>query len=337
MNSGVTPLVSVIITTYHNEKLLKRAVESVFHQTYKRIELIVVDDNPPESDARKATEAVMKKYPQAVYLKHSENRNGAAARNTGIRAAKGEYIAFLDNDDVYFSEHVADCVKILEGHPECGAVLCGVVKVGGGICWDLIPAVTGDAVKEVFLRETALGTGSNIFARTFLVKEIKGFDESFQRHQDVEFCIRLFSKCRIFSLPEVQIVKGMDGFSNTPDFDGFLRAKKHFMDKFRGTIEALYEQDQKRYFSGQYSSLLYAACREGNREKIQWSVSELQKYRNLSGKEYLLVGLSKIHAFFIYEKIKRFIKWGKSGNIYRKVTKSLGDYDRQMFSDILKG
>ena len=84
---------SVIITTYHNEKLLNRAVESVLHQTYERIELIVVDDNPPESNARKATEAVMEKYPQAVYLKHSENRNGAAARNTGIRAAKGEYIA----------------------------------------------------------------------------------------------------------------------------------------------------------------------------------------------------------------------------------------------------
>ena len=328
---------SVIITTYHNEKLLNRAVESVLHQTYERIELIIVDDNPPESDARKATEAVMEKYPQAVYLKHSENRNGAAARNTGIRAAKGEYIAFLDNDDVYFSGHVADCVNILEEHPEYGAVLCGVVKVGGGICWDLIPAVTGDAVKELFLRETALGTGSNIFVRTFLVKDIKGFDESFQRHQDVEFCIRLFSKCRTFGLPEVQIVKGMDGFSNIPDFERFLQTKKHFIAKFRGEIEALNEQEQKRYFSGQYSSLLYTACREGNRKQIQWSVSELQKYRNLSGKEYLLVGLSKIHAFFVYEKIKRFIKWGKSGNIYRKVTKNLGEYDSLVFSDILKG
>ncbi len=328
---------SVIITTYHNEKLLNRAVESVLHQTYERIELIVVDDNPPESNARKATEAVMEKYPQAVYLKHSENRNGAAARNTGIRAAKGEYIAFLDNDDVYFSGHVADCVNILEEHPEYGAVLCGVVKVGGGICWDLIPAVTGDAVKELFLRETALGTGSNIFVRTFLVKDIKGFDESFQRHQDVEFCIRLFSKCRTFGLPEVQIVKGMDGFSNIPDFERFLQTKKHFIAKFRGEIEALNEQEQKRYFSGQYSSLLYTACREGNRKQIQWSVSELQKYRNLSGKEYLLVGLSKIHAFFVYEKIKRFIKWGKSGNIYRKVTKNLGEYDSLVFSDILKG
>lgn len=124
-----------------------------------------------------------------------------------------------------------------------------------------------------------------------------------------------FFKMPDLQSPEVQIVKGMDGFSNTPDFDGFLRAKKHFMDKFRGTIEALYEQDQKRYFSGQYSSLLYAACREGNREKIQWSVSELQKYRNLSGKEYLLVGLSKIHAFLFTKKLKGLLS-GESLVIY---------------------
>ena len=73
MKSGVSPLVSVIITTYHNEKLLNRAVESVLHQTYERIELIVVDDNPPESEARQETEKVMERYPQALYLKHPEN------------------------------------------------------------------------------------------------------------------------------------------------------------------------------------------------------------------------------------------------------------------------
>ena len=128
------PLVSVIITTYHNEAYLSRAVKSVLHQTYPAVELIVVDDNQPGTDERRATEAVMEKYPRAVYLKHPENRNGAAARNTGIRAAKGKYIAFLDNDDIYFSTHIACCVRELEDHPDCGAVLCGVVKIRGGCC-----------------------------------------------------------------------------------------------------------------------------------------------------------------------------------------------------------
>jgi len=75
------PLVSVINTTYRNEIYLPRAIESVLNQSYSNIELIVVDDNAPDSQARTNTEAVMTRYPQAVYLKHPENRNGAAARN----------------------------------------------------------------------------------------------------------------------------------------------------------------------------------------------------------------------------------------------------------------
>ena len=68
------PLVSVIITTFNNVEYLSRSIESVLHQTYPELELIVVDDNPPGSEARQETEKVMQRYPQALYLKHPENR-----------------------------------------------------------------------------------------------------------------------------------------------------------------------------------------------------------------------------------------------------------------------
>lgn len=221
INTSEKALVSVIITTYNNEVYLPRAIESVLQQSYSPIELIVVDDNPPESDARRATEQIMEKYPQVIYLRHPENKNGAAARNTGIKAASGEYIAFLDNDDFYFSNHIASCVEAIETHQECGSVLCGVVKICGGICWDVISAPKKDAAEALLFSETAIGTGSNLFAKTDIVREINGFDESFRRHQDVEFGLRLFAKCRACSLDEVQIVKEMDGFSNKPNFEAF--------------------------------------------------------------------------------------------------------------------
>ena len=125
-------LVSVIITTYHNEKLLPRAIECLLNQTYPNIEIIVVDDNPPESDARIQTACIMENYPQVIYLKHSRNLNGAAARNTGISVAKGKYIAFLDNDDIFFRTHIADCVEALQVHSECSAVFSAVVKICKG-------------------------------------------------------------------------------------------------------------------------------------------------------------------------------------------------------------
>ena len=226
MEKKKKPLVSVIITTFNNVEYLPRAIESVLHQTYPEIELIVVDDNPPESEARQETEKVMERYPQALYLKHPENRNGAAARNTGIRSAGGEYIAFLDNDDIYFGDHIRKCVDALEKNPEYGSVLCGVLKVRSGICWEVVLPPSGDMVKALFMSETALGTGSNLFARTHLIRKINGFDESFLRHQDIEFGVRLFSQSKVFRIREIQIVKAMDGFSNAPDFERFLKTKR---------------------------------------------------------------------------------------------------------------
>ena len=331
------PLVSVIITTYHNEAYLSRAVKSVLHQTYPAVELIVVDDNQPGTDERRATEAVMEKYPRAVYLKHPENRNGAAARNTGIRAAKGKYIAFLDNDDIYFSTHIACCVRELEDHPDCGAVLCGVVKIRGGCCWDVITPPEGELVRALLLSETALGTGSNLFARADLVRSVQGFDESFRRHQDVEFGVRIFSLCDARRVRKIQIVKEMDGFSNRPDFERFRATKEHFISKFQRELGALGPEERNTFYAGQWSSLLYAACGEENVQGIRTAVSEIGKYRKVSGKERLLVILCKFHIFFIYEGMKRFLKRRKSGKIYSQVTENLSEYDRKIFLDMLKG
>ena len=88
------PLVSVIIPTYHGANSLERAVNSVLRQTYTDLEIIVVDDNDPESEARRQTEAVIASLnaPNLRYIRHEKNLNGSAARNTGIRHAAGEML-----------------------------------------------------------------------------------------------------------------------------------------------------------------------------------------------------------------------------------------------------
>lgn len=97
--------VSVIIATYRRNETLKRAIESVLNQTYNDIELIVVDDN---ADAEWNTEVsnIVNIHPAVKYIQNKENKGSAMTRNIGISEADGEFITFLDDDDIYLSEKI---------------------------------------------------------------------------------------------------------------------------------------------------------------------------------------------------------------------------------------
>lgn len=95
------PTVSVVIPTYNRAHLVGRAIQSVLNQTYQDFEIIVVDDGSTDN-----TEEVVKSFndPRIRYIRHDQNRGGSAARNTGIKMARGEYIAFQDSDDEWLPE-----------------------------------------------------------------------------------------------------------------------------------------------------------------------------------------------------------------------------------------
>ncbi len=107
---------SVIIPTYKRSEFLQRAIDSVLNQTYPNIEVIVVDDNNPGSEFRLKTEQVMKQYlilDNVIYIKNNKNLGGALARNQGIYRANGDYITFLDDDDVYLPKKINTQVRYM--------------------------------------------------------------------------------------------------------------------------------------------------------------------------------------------------------------------------------
>lgn len=109
--------VSVVIPAYNAEGYLGRAVETVLSQTYKSTEILVVDDGSTDN-----TEAVAKRYPGVEYIRQ-ENAGAAAARNTGIGAARGSWIAFLDSDDAWKPDHLEGIRHVLSKHGTAWA--CG--------------------------------------------------------------------------------------------------------------------------------------------------------------------------------------------------------------------
>jgi len=104
--------VSVVITTYKRILELERAVKSVLAQTYTDIELIIIDDNIDENISQKVSEIALRYG--AVYKKNIKNLGGALSRNEGLKIAKGEYIAFLDDDDEYLPLKIEKQVKLFD-------------------------------------------------------------------------------------------------------------------------------------------------------------------------------------------------------------------------------
>jgi glycosyltransferase involved in cell wall biosynthesis len=111
------PLVSVIIPVYNGGRFLRAALESVFAQTYRGFELIVVDDGSADDSG-----VIAQSFPDVRYI-HQTNQGVAAARNNGIEVARGEYFAFLDQDDLWAPEKLKLQVDYLLSHPEVGYTL----------------------------------------------------------------------------------------------------------------------------------------------------------------------------------------------------------------------
>lgn len=118
--SEINAIISVIIPTYNREYLVSQAIQSVLTQTYRDFELIVVDDASDDN-----TEAVVNNFNDSRirYIKHEKNAGVSAARNTGIIAARGEYIAFLDSDDKWLPEKLEKQLRLFkQSPPEVGVI-----------------------------------------------------------------------------------------------------------------------------------------------------------------------------------------------------------------------
>ncbi len=119
--SGSNPMVSVILPVFNGADFVAEAIDSVLNQTFKCFELIVVDDGSKDN-----SEGVMRKFTdnRIIYIKHKINRGVSAARNTGIKASKGKYIAFIDQDDIWMPEKIEKQIAVFESQKnnELGAV-----------------------------------------------------------------------------------------------------------------------------------------------------------------------------------------------------------------------
>lgn len=202
------PLVSVIIPAYNCASFVGEAIESVQGQDYPRKEIIVVDDGSTDS-----TPAVLQSFGDTIRVLHRPNGGAAAARNSGLRHAQGEYIAFLDGDDLWFPGKLALQVRHLQAHFRVGLVFTDWAvwpesgdprppdrrpRADGPPGGDIDPEHSGWLYHRLLLN-CVLFT-STVLIRRSIIQEVGEFDETLRNGQDYDYWLRVSRLTEIHKL-----------------------------------------------------------------------------------------------------------------------------------------
>lgn len=212
------PLVSVIIPAYRCAEYIAQGVESVLAQSLNDFELIVVNDGSPDTSE---LEIALQPYrPQIQYLKQT-NGGPSAARNTGIRRARGKYVAFLDGDDYWAPNHLAKSVGLLEKSPGIALVYCDCVLIKDGKPYNRVFLAQEQSSRvsfESLLLQSSTISTSCVVALRQAVLSVGGFDESLTRCEDFDLWLRVsFEGGRMTYHPDPEVYHRMHDVSLSSD------------------------------------------------------------------------------------------------------------------------
>jgi glycosyltransferase involved in cell wall biosynthesis len=255
------PLISVVIPVLNRSELLVRALESVFNQTYRNFEVLVVDDHSTEDIS-----IVCQSY-NVTYLK-SSGSGVSAARNTGIHFAKGDWIAFLDSDDEWSTDKLQKQIAYVQKNSELRFVYTGEIwlrlqkkvqqsaqqrKYGGRIF--------SECAERCFIAP------SSVLLHKSLLKEVGPFDESFPVCEDFDLWLRIAAQENIGFLEETLIVKH-GGHADQ------LSRQHHSMDLWRVRAMAKHLQNPHLHQDEQKT------LRKNMEYKIQILLKGFEKHKN---------------------------------------------------------
>lgn len=252
-------VVSIVIPAFNVENYLAKSIESALSQSYSNTEIIIVNDGSTDS-----TSVIAKKVIQTdcrVTLFEQKNLGLSAARNSGIRLAKGEIVAFLDSDDWWHPEYLEKMVRILKKNDRAGICFSRIHYADEA--GTLLPLYTRGPVKNIqkrdFIYMNPLSCGSNIVIKKKFLDDTGFFDESLKSLEDQDFLYRAASHpyFTISGIKEYLVYYRIrQGLSHNTD--RMLDAWKQFMQK----VKSVNPQDfNKHYFPALLSQHIYLARR----------------------------------------------------------------------------
>ena len=197
-------LISVIIPAYNAERTLRQTIESIQNQTFSNIEIIVINDGSTD----RTLDVLADISDQRLKVFSYENGGVCAARNRGVSYAAGDFISFVDADDLWTSDKLEAQFNALKAHPDADVVYSWTYffyeQTGETISGH--PTFFEGDVYTALLQENFLSSGSNILVRKERINQIGGFDPTFPHCADWDFYLRLSAQCKFALVPKHQVI-----------------------------------------------------------------------------------------------------------------------------------
>jgi len=305
-------LVSIIMPTYKREFFLERALKSLINQTYKDLEIIVIDDNAEFAGIRKKVEGIIEKYSsdkRIKYIQNDKNLGGALSRNIGIGVAKGKYIAFLDDDDEYELDKIEKQnfyykKKFLESEGILYSQEASYDKYGNKI------SATKNFIngnKKAFFEQMKgnIATTGNWFIPKKILEEVKGF-KKLDCGQEWYLILKILDRGYDCACMKDELLKYYEHEQEriTTNYEKKYKGEKKLYDIKKEFLSRFSKEEQKKIHYEVNIMLANYAIKIGKKEVIK-HLREAKKFSRLKFKDVVKILLKLNINDNNYNKIKR--------------------------------
>jgi len=251
------PKVSIILTTYNNPPFLKEALESVLNQTYTDWELILIVDPPFSGELERLIVEYVNDYPNKIkYIKNDKRVGFRNCLNQGLKIAEGEYIARIDDDDVWLPEKLAEQIEFLEKNKDYVLLGCGAIIIdeNGKELYRFQPPTENEDIKKVILSRNPFVHSSVVF-REETALSAGGYNAELKENEDLDLWLRLGIKGKMYNLNKCLVkyrnpfVKGAIEKIQRQRTKVFISIVKQYKDYYPGYCKAMRKNYLRLFYS----------------------------------------------------------------------------------------
>lgn len=260
MTSTNTPLISVIIPAFNSEKTIRETIETVLNQTFSNFEIIVINDGSEDLTLNVVNSI---KDPRIKVFSYT-NSGVSASRNRGIAQAAGEFISFLDADDLWTADKLEAQLKALQENPQAGVAYSWVDSIdennkylrASSCC-----TASGD-VYPTLLKGNILANGSNPLVRAQALREVGEFNQSLTPAEDWDMYLRLASRYHFIAVPSPQILYRITSTSASGNVFKMEAGSLQIIEQAYNHIPNYLQPLKKESIGNLYKSLIYKVLEE---------------------------------------------------------------------------